>query len=119
MALFGSELREYSTLNRAANSVFRIMMGDFDWDELSQVGMEQTAVWFWSFTWLVNLILLNMLLAIIMDVYAEVKGNIGSDAETLISQSIEIFKRWEARKAGHAISIMHILLVLDPTAEYS
>ena len=34
-----------------------------------------------------NLIMLNMLLAIIMDVYTEVKGGIGSDAETLGSQA--------------------------------
>jgi len=119
MAIFGAEIREYSTMGRAGNSVLRIMMGDFNWDELAQVGRPQTAVWFWSFTWLVNLILLNMLLAIIMDVYAEVKGNIGSDAETLISQAIEIMGRWKQRTSGRAISINVVLLTIDPSSEYS
>merc|ERR1712139_366737 len=95
------------------NSVFRIMLGDYDWDEMVRVGQQQTAVWFWSFTWLVNLIMLNMLLAIIMDTYTEVKGHISSDAETIWSQMIEIFNRWRAVRTGRQVALYKILDALE------
>ena len=38
--------------------------------------------------------MLNMLLAVIMDVYTQVRGSIGTSAETLWSQSEEILRRF-------------------------
>ena len=42
----------------------------------------------------VMLIMMNMLLAIIMDVYSEVKSNLGS-AETLVSQDMAELEAWD------------------------
>lgn len=90
-------------------------MGDFEWEEMNHVGRVQAGVWFWSFTWLVNLIMLNMLLAVIMDVYTEVKGSIGEHAETIFSQSIEIMDRARDVYKGRCVTLTSILLALDPT----
>merc|ERR1719230_1772918 len=49
------------------------MIGDFDFQELSAENPLTAVLWFWSYMILVALIMLNMLLAIIMDVYTEVK----------------------------------------------
>jgi len=81
---------------------------------MNNVGRQQAGIWLWAFMWLLNLIMLNMLIALVMDVYAEVKGSIGSDSETLYSQSIEIVQRWRERRAGRLISLQAILAVLDP-----
>merc|ERR1712048_548274 len=62
-----------------------------------------------------NLMLLNMLLAIVIDHYTEVRGEIGSDTETMFSQAVEIFKRWRGEKSGEHISMSVILKTLDPT----
>jgi hypothetical protein len=109
MVLFGQELEEFTTWGRVMTTVFRIMLGDYDWSAMIRIGRQQAAVWFWSFTWVVNLIMLNMLLAIVMDVYTEVKGHIASDAETMWSQVAEIVQRWHEIRAGKQIALQEIL----------
>merc|ERR1719272_2896645 len=113
MILFGQEQEDFTNIGRAVNSVFRIMGGDWDWDELSVVGRQTAGFWFWGFIWLVNLIMLNMLLAIVMDVYTQVKGTIPADAETMWSQVSEIAKRWLAIKRGEQISLEKIVERLE------
>mmetsp|Transcript_67813 Transcript_67813/g.157430 ORF Transcript_67813/g.157430 Transcript_67813/m.157430 type:complete len:406 (-) Transcript_67813:313-1530(-) len=112
--LWGQEVEAFSTAARSTQSVFRILLGDFDWDDLHKVGRAQAVVWFWLFMWLVNLVMLNMLLAIIMDVYTDVKGSVGK-AETLWTQSVEIFERWRAQRFGPNVSLQTVLKALDPT----
>ena len=59
-------------------SVFRcdqtkqVLMGDFDFYEMSQVSAVFAFFWFWTFQGLVFLIMLNMLLAIVLDTYSQV-----------------------------------------------
>jgi len=61
------------------------MLGDFDYDELSNEHLVTAACWFLTFMVLVALIMLNMLLAIIMDVYSEVKSE-AEDSEPIWEQ---------------------------------
>jgi len=115
--LFGPELDEFASIIRALNALQRLMLGDFDWVSMLEVGRPQCMLWFWSFTWLVNLIMLNMLLAIIMDVYTEVKGNVGAGAETLWSQFFEIVFRMRAEWQGRKLPLHKILKGLDPLCD--
>merc|ERR1712232_840306 len=62
---------------------------------------------------LVHVVMLNMLLAVIMDVYTEVKGGIGR-AETLWSQTVEILRRMSAERSGRRIALEEVLRQLDP-----
>jgi len=73
MFLFGHRLLDFSETSTALNTCLLIMIGDFDFAELAAEHPLTAVLWFWSYTILVALIMLNMLLAIIMDVYAEVK----------------------------------------------
>merc|ERR1712003_584610 len=59
--------------------------------------------------------MLNMLLAIIMDVYTQVKGGIGDRAQTVSSQVFDMLRRFREEQSGHQFSLEHILTVLDPT----
>jgi hypothetical protein len=113
MLLFGQEMADFANFGRSLNTVFRIMMGDFDWAAMSVVGRQQAGFWFWGFTWLVNLIMLNMLLAIVMDVYTQVKGRIPGDAETMWSQVAEIVHRWGEIRSGRQIRLESILDALE------
>jgi hypothetical protein len=72
--LFGRANSEFMNLEFAMMSCFRAMMGDFDWDELSRQHRGSAFIWFATFMILVYLIMLNMLLAIVMDVYTGVKA---------------------------------------------
>ena len=52
--------------------------------------------------------MLNMLLAIIMDTYMQVKGRVGH-CETLWSQAKEIYRRYRQLKRGERVSLSHIV----------
>merc|ERR1712039_720822 len=113
--LFGEELLQFANFGRSFTSVFRIMLGDFDWDSMAVVGRMEAGLWFWTFMLLVNLIMLNMLLAIIMDVYTQVKGGIGDEAQTVFRQVIDMFARAREEQAKRQLPLSQILQVLDPT----
>merc|ERR1711959_204968 len=57
----------------------------------------------------------NMLLAIVMDVYSEVKRSVceGVDVETIWSQSWEIFERWHGNRKGTLLPLQSILDALE------
>jgi len=115
MILFGQDLADFSNFNRAADSVFHILIGDFSWEEMKEVGRLPASIWFWTFMILMSQVMLNMLLAVVMDAYTEVRGAIGSHAETLWSQASEIWRRYRELKAGKRISLDYVLSCIDPT----
>eukprot|EP00811_Abedinium_folium_P019892 NODE_2885_length_2127_cov_3.454500.p1 GENE.NODE_2885_length_2127_cov_3.454500~~NODE_2885_length_2127_cov_3.454500.p1 ORF type:complete len:640 (-),score=182.18 NODE_2885_length_2127_cov_3.454500:206-2125(-) len=114
MILFGTELLEFVELSRAMNTVFRILLGDFDWDRISGIGRLQAGIWFWTFMWLLNMVMLNMLLAMVMDVYTEVKGLIDREADTLWTQAYTTVRRSWQRLLGRRISLATVLHSLWP-----
>jgi len=64
--------------------------------------------------------MLNMLLAIIMDVYGSVKGAMGDDEglyPTLWSQSYEIYRRWYQKRKGKRLGIPQIVKSLNDNHE--
>lgn len=115
MILFGQEILHFANFGRAIATTFRILMGEVDWEEMTRVGRFRANAWFWTFMLLLQFTMLNMLLAIVMDVYTEVKGSMGKDAETLWSQACEIYTRMRAVQAGKELRFKHILRALDPT----
>merc|ERR1719456_2071244 len=46
MVLFGPETTEYSSLSRAFTSVFVVLLGGFDWDSMTGVGLPHAMIWF-------------------------------------------------------------------------
>jgi len=114
VTLWGEENVDFANFPRALHTTFRLLLGDFDWEELHDIGRPQAYIWFWSFNWLVNLIMLNMLLAIVLDEYGQVKTGIGSSA-TLWSQSYEIYDRKRKVFRGEAKALSEVLHKLDPT----
>lgn len=73
MFLFGHRLLQFSELGTSLNTCFLVVIGDFDFSEMAAEHPFTATLWFWTFIILVSLIMLNMLLAIIMDIYTEVK----------------------------------------------
>lgn len=114
MALFGRELQEFSTYGRSLSSALRFILGDYDFIELQEVGRTEAGIWIWSFNILIVNIMLNMLIAIVMDSYVEVKAEL-ANTETLWSQTIESYNRWKGSRAGTFISLDKVLEKLDHT----
>jgi hypothetical protein len=117
LLMFGQEINYFANFSRSFHTTFRVLIGDFDWTEMHQVGRPQAYIWFWTLTWGLNMVMLNMLLAIIMDTYSAVKTEIlsQSNVETMWSQSYEIWNRKRGVVKGERMSLAHILKILDPT----
>ena len=58
----------------ARYTAFICLMGDFDFPALYFVDPISSIIWFWSFNILVLLVMLNMLLAIVMDESRQLHG---------------------------------------------
>jgi hypothetical protein len=72
--LFGTHLGAYSTVERAIISSFNILLGSFDVQELTEVGVGWWAYgFFYSYNVLLLWILLNVFIAICSDAYQQVK----------------------------------------------
>merc|ERR1719321_2629992 len=90
---FGAQVLEFSSMGRASMSTFRVLMGDFDVDSMYAVDSMMAQLWFLLFNVIVLLILLNMLLAIVMETYSEVKGEQGSDTPTIVKQAFSTYRQ--------------------------
>lgn len=116
MFLFGRRLWNWSNYSLAANEAFLLMMGDFDYDELTADDPLTAGIWFALFICLGMLLLLNMLMAIIMDVYTEIKGEVASTA-TLWGQLANIGQDYVDIIMGKRVSDSELLKVLRDAPE--
>lgn len=72
--IYGRRLVNYSNMKAAISTCFRMMMEcEYDWGFQSLDFFWTTALWIWSFIFLLVLMMINMVLAIILDVYNEVR----------------------------------------------
>lgn len=94
--LFGIDLVQFRSMYASIDSCFRTLMGEFDWYgdmttslQALRSGMPTFLVqaWYYVFMVFVLLILVNMLLAIVLEHYAEL--------ETKLKTDIDAFPIWE------------------------
>lgn len=87
--LLGSKLVEFSTPQATLTTLLRSLLGDFDFDSISHDRGTLGEVFFWVWIALAYFILLNVLLAVLLDAFAEVQAA-GRDTET-ICESMYMF----------------------------
>jgi len=89
--LFGANVPEFASYWLGTQAIFLMLLGEFDYAALTTVDPLAGMLWFWLFYIVLFYLMLNMLLAIIFDSYAEVKERAGRG--TLIS-NYEASKHW-------------------------
>eukprot|EP00928_Gymnodinium_smaydae_P034656 TRINITY_DN24510_c0_g1_i1.p1 TRINITY_DN24510_c0_g1~~TRINITY_DN24510_c0_g1_i1.p1 ORF type:complete len:927 (-),score=195.22 TRINITY_DN24510_c0_g1_i1:129-2909(-) len=89
---FGQDVYDFTTIDRAMLASFRAMLGDWDWDNMLDIGLTRSFLWFSMFMLVMVLLLLNMLLAILMESYLTVK-DAALDAATLAEQMKTMARR--------------------------
>jgi len=102
--LFGSQMTQFSTFGEALNTCLLSMLG-YTFDNISanmfKHGKELGTLWVWLFNIGVVCLLLNMVLAIIFDVYAEVKTKAG-ESPSLVQQALDLWNqkksKWDKRR---------------------
>lgn len=83
--IFGRRMWKYSSVVQGLVSTFNMIMGDFDYGEMTDEDPSIASIYAWLFIFFLQQLMLNMLMAIIMDTYSEVKGH-ASNAETIWEQ---------------------------------
>ncbi|XP_071808292.1 polycystin-2-like protein 1 isoform X3 [Asterias amurensis] len=76
--LFGTQIKDFSTVENCIYTLFRIVLGDFNFHELEEAERALGPIFFMTYVFVVFFVLLNMFLAIINDTYSEVKADIAN-----------------------------------------
>lgn len=105
--LFGQDITDFATLTRAVFTNFRGMCGDWDWTAMKSTDRYMAGVWFWLFVNIEMILLLNMLLAILMDAYSEVNAQV-DDAMTLPQQISEMVRRRRQFLSGKRVRLTDV-----------
>jgi len=105
--LFGEQLPEWSQLGRAVHSTFEMTLGNFKYSRLHSVAPISAGIWFWVYVVLGLFVLVNLLIAIIMDHYLNVKQRIGKVGLGIWSQVVEMIDdfRWAHSYEGSRKSV--------------
>lgn len=118
--LFGSDITEFASMTAAINTGIMCLMGDFAWyaedgypTHFSAVlpsGMPKMVLmlWYVAFMFLVFLVLLNMLLAVILEHYANVSSNVQYevDAPAVWNQAIRYWKFTKETKGFISLEVL-------------
>jgi len=115
MFLFGHRIAEFSNTEMAMTKCLLILLGDFDFDELMEENPVTAGLWFYTFCIFMTQIIVNMMLAIIMDTYSAVQGA-ASESDKLWEQMWEIFYEFIARDKSH-LPAAHVLQAMDKMPE--
>jgi len=107
--LFGKSIAEWSSPGKAMLSSFRAFMGDFNFSDMYKVFPVSSTVWLLSFMFLIFLVMLNMILAIILDIYAEVKERRGGK-KTVKEQLTTLLMGFMLRMNGRTFAKLKELL---------
>lgn len=105
--LFGQDIPDFATLPRAVVTNFRGMCGDWDWSAMKSTDRYMAGIWFWLFVCIEMILLLNMLLAILMDAYSEVNAQV-DDALTLPQQISEMVRRRRQFLSGKRVRLTDV-----------
>ncbi|XP_052236513.1 polycystic kidney disease 2-like 1 protein isoform X2 [Dreissena polymorpha] len=89
--LFGTQVKDFSNFKQSFFTLFRIILGDFNFDQLEAANRVLGPIFFILFVFFVFFVLINMFLAIINDTYSEVKGDMANQKNEF--EITDYFKR--------------------------
>ncbi|GMF30104.1 unnamed protein product [Phytophthora fragariaefolia] len=72
--LFGDRVEEFSSLQVAMETCINMLFGNFDYSTIQGLYPPVCMLYYWGYMIVVSLVLLNMMLAIVLDAYAEVSS---------------------------------------------
>lgn len=87
--IFGLMSPDFATLEKSIDTTFLIFTGFQDTSVLATNEKLSGTLWMWGLVIMMQILLLNMVIVIVFDVYAKVKGEIG-DAPTVWQQAHEV-----------------------------
>lgn len=117
--IFGMDFVHFNSFGASFNTAFLCLMGDFGWYSDLSVEVEPlgsgtpyfvVSAWYWSFMVISVQVLMNMLLAIVMDNYALASATVTSqpDSPPIWVQTKRYFQRRKQFKKGKWLSLEEV-----------
>lgn len=72
--LFGDRVEGFSSMGNSLETCINMLFGSFDYSTIQNVYRPASMLFYWAYMIIVSLVLLNMMLAIVVDAYAEVSS---------------------------------------------
>jgi len=120
--LLGNDLVQFRSFSNSIDTCFIVLMGEFGWYDSVSHSDDSLAsglpfgivmIWFWGYMIFVLLIMINMLLAIVLEHYTELVHEVSKDAEA-ISLWVQTSRYLHhARKTKDHIPLAHLLCELE------
>lgn len=108
VVLFGRELDDFTTGFRSIFACFRTLMTIFDWEELQRIGHYEAGFWLATFLVILCGFMLNLLTAILVDAYTEVKATV-DQKDTIFTEALQMLFRFRGRYRGELIPLERVL----------
>eukprot|EP00411_Alexandrium_monilatum_P046945 CAMPEP_0175450498 /NCGR_PEP_ID=MMETSP0095-20121207/62401_1 /TAXON_ID=311494 /ORGANISM="Alexandrium monilatum, Strain CCMP3105" /LENGTH=340 /DNA_ID=CAMNT_0016750973 /DNA_START=1 /DNA_END=1021 /DNA_ORIENTATION=- len=109
---FGQDSIEFATMDRALHSCFMAMLGFWDWEGMrKEKGLFRAFLWFFTFMVIMVMLLLNMLLAILMESYSNVKA-LAENEPSLAQQIQNLIRRAQQNRRGERVRLRDIWAAL-------
>jgi len=99
--LFGSELKEWSTMVEAGGTSVQMMLGNYLFEPMYEIAPVSATCWFWGFLFTMSFILMNLIFAMVADYFHVIRRAIGATDslfEEIKNAFAELWWRWGWRK---------------------
>ncbi|KAH7478934.1 Polycystin-2 [Phytophthora ramorum] len=94
--LFGDRVQDFSSLLSAMKACINMIYGDFDFDSIKDI--DYSVVYYWSYMAMETFVLLNIVLAIVVDAYQEEKTKKEKNKCWVFRRVAKnVFRQWLAR----------------------
>uniref|UniRef100_A0A1I8G2W2 Polycystin-2 n=1 Tax=Macrostomum lignano TaxID=282301 RepID=A0A1I8G2W2_9PLAT len=94
--IFGTQVKDFREFQQAIFTLFRIILGDFDFHELENAHRVLGPIFFLLYVFFVFFVLINMFLAIINDTYSERAGKVMDKLNIKRDKIIDIQKAMQS-----------------------
>lgn len=120
--LLGNDILQFRSFTSSIDTCFIVLMGEFGWYEGASVSDDALSsglpffvlmIWFWSYMVFVLLIMINMLLAIVLEHYTELVHECQNDSEAIALWTQTSRYMHQARQTRDHIPLPHILCELE------
>lgn len=108
MAFFGREVEAFASFDRACLALLEALMGEFSVEEMELSGRPIAFFFFGTYMMAAVLLLLNMLIAILMDVYGQVAAG-SRTSESLWHECWDIMRRGAQKWTGEHTPLAEIV----------
>lgn len=116
--MYGAYLKEFSTFSRSIEGLFGMLFGEMKFNNMYEISPATSVIFFWSFMIALPFLLLNMLLALVIENFVYVKQVCGDGGKGIIAQMWEYVDniRWaysyEGSKKSAPIDTLLVKTVL-------